>query len=707
MVKSMMLPLTPFGSRDNARIMVLLWTQLIIVVSTDQQAALTKKIPTDLICYQNYTLKNNFCYCSWKAGEESENATFTLNYSTLEDDAGDSFEAGHQTYYITDSSEIHFKKLIYVWVEANEEDKIYRSANITILLNKAVKLDPPDLKNISMEKRGKSVIVHWTRTDRFSDSMETIREIQYKLKEHSFVTVQCNTSETSNCFLTENDHTKLPICKESCTINLDGDKEHYIKIRQKYKESVWSEWSQSVFIPPDIDFNPQSSYKAGKLKNNGTRTLTLDWKLGRENQRDINYDITLTLLPCPDAKLHTRTKDNWFNTTISGASYNATIVAFNQAEHTPPWSLLIDEDERSDFENVTLSERQLILSWEKKRKKSAHYCTEWQTSAGKEIFSNITRNYKSNHIKISTDNFEIMQCYRIRIHTFNHSQHRTVKTAYYFRPSMFIGPGNLTVVNITSQSVLLQWNSFDLQKCYGLLKNWEIRITEHNTSISRRENSSVTQHLVEHLSLGFHCTFEVRGVTTYGEYTGKSVTFVSNSQTVLKDTNNKWIVFVVIAICLLLGVAIYVAGTRLRVYLFPVLPDPSKSNVLTLVPNNSNYIVCPKYLIDASSENQQTDFLKIETNVALNDSKMILKDPEIKQVVVTREIYDNDVFLVAEAETDLQFAYKKQVVAMTPGTGKEALIQEIRKLEDEDLTTEADLKENVAFLGVCEDAISV
>lgn len=44
----------------------------------------------------------------------------------------------------------------------------------------------------------------------------------------------------------------------------------------------------------------------------------------------------------------------------------------------------------------------------------------------------------------------------------------------------------------------------------------------------------MTQHLVEHLSLGFHCTFEVRGVTTYGEYTGKSVTFVSNTQTGLK-----------------------------------------------------------------------------------------------------------------------------------------------------------------------------
>lgn len=50
-----------------------------------------------------------------------------------------------------------------------------------------VKLDPPDLKNVSMKKHGKSVTVHWTRTDRFSDSMETIREIQYK---HSFATVR-------------------------------------------------------------------------------------------------------------------------------------------------------------------------------------------------------------------------------------------------------------------------------------------------------------------------------------------------------------------------------------------------------------------------------------------------------------------------------------------------------------------------------------
>ncbi|KAM5191550.1 interleukin-12 receptor subunit beta-1 [Mantella aurantiaca] len=711
----MMLPLTPCGSKDISRIIVLLWTQLIIFVSTDQPEDITKKTPTDLMCYQNYTIKDNFCYCSWKAGEKSQNATYTLYYRTLEKHASVGFDAGHQTYFITDSQEMHFKRPIYIWVEANEGDKIYYSTNITIVLNKAVKLDPPDIKNVSMEKHGSSVTVHWTRIDRFSESMQTRREIQYKVKEHAFVTDQCKAyeaSNTPNCVLIEYDHTKVPLCKESCTFNLDGNKEHYIQIRQKYEEGVWSEWSHSVFIPADMDYNLHASYKMGEIENYGIRTLRLEWKLGRENQGDINYDITLTLLQCPDAKLHTRTKNNWFNATISGGSYNATIVASNQAETSPPQSLIMDEDitathvSGSDFENVTLSERQLIIKWAKTTEKPATYCTEWKAFAGKGIVSsNITRKYQNNYVNISTDHFNFMQCYRIRIHTFDKSQHSTVRTAYYFRPSVHIGPENLTVANITSQSVLLQWNMFDLQLCQGLLKSWEITITDENTNISKREISTVTQHLVEHLSLGFRCTFEVRGVTIYGEYTGRSKKSVFNPWTDT-DTNNKWLPFMVIPICLLIGAAIYVTRTRLKMYLFPVLPDPSKSNVTTFVPNDSNYVLCPKYLIDTNSENRQTDSLMIETNVAIKNTKMIFKEPEIKQMAITSGILDNDIFVVAEDDTD-QFAYKKQAFAMTPSNGKEVLIVEIRKPNDDDLVTEVDLKENATLLSTCKDALCV
>ncbi|XP_072261229.1 interleukin-12 receptor subunit beta-1 isoform X2 [Pyxicephalus adspersus] len=712
----MMLSLTPFGSRNNARITVFLWIQLIFFASAEQQADTTKKSPTDLICYQNYTLKNNFCYCSWKSGEESRNATFILNYGTHEEDVVDYFEVGQETFFSADSSQMHFQEPINVWVEAYEKDNVYSSAKITVHLDKAVKLDPPDMETVTIEKHGRSVTVHWTRIDRFTnqnDFLSTTKEVQYKRNKTSsaMVSQECKlykTSRTPNCTKINFEETKLPICKESCTFDLDGNKEYYIQIRQKYTESVWSEWSQLVFIPADIDYNINTSYKEGTLEKNGSRTLRLDWKRGRENQGDINYDITFTLLPCPDAKLRTHTKDNWFNASISGASYNVTIVTFNQAEKTPPWSFTIDEDlTEICFEDITLSESQIIIKLGKNETKDPEtYCIVWQYSTEKEIsYSNITRAYGSNYISISTDNFHFMQCYRIHIHSFNTTQHRTIGTAYYFRPSMNIGPGNLTAVNITSHSVLLQWDNFDLQMCQGLLKNWEITITDHNTNISRRETSQSTQHLVENLSLGFNCTFEVKGITVYGEYTG-NVKYVLNS---LRDTdtNNKWLSFVMIPVCLLIGIVICVSKTRLRMYLFPVLPDPSKSNATLFASNDTSYILCPKYLSDASSENGHTGSLKIETDVPVTNTDMIFKEPDTREVAITSEIFDNDLFVVAETEMDLQFAYKKQVVAVTPGNGKEVLIQEIRNLKDEDLETETDLKENVALLGISENAICI
>lgn len=101
--------------------------------------------------------------------------------------------------------------------------------------------------------------------------------------------------------------------------------------------------------------------------------------------------------------------------------------------------------------------------------------------------------------------------------------------------------------------------------------------------------------------------------------------------------------------------------------------------------------MCPKYLIDTSSENRQTDFLKIELNEAIKDTEIIFKEPEIQQEAITIGFLDHDIFVAAEAETDLQFTYKKQVFSMTPGTDKESS------------TTE----ENVTLLNVCENAICI
>ncbi|XP_075060805.1 interleukin-12 receptor subunit beta-1 isoform X2 [Mixophyes fleayi] len=675
-MKMRMSTLTCYGSMTTAVIKTVCWILLFIFTSADLQTGMHKKYPTDLMCYQNYTSTENFCYCSWRAGEDSVNAIYTLYYFNQEQLKWDGYDAGNRTYHIFKSYEVHMKKNISVSVAAKEEGKEYWSANFTVLLDKAVKLDPPDQKNFTIKKKDGYVSIHWTRIDRFSDSMKTIKEVQCKINEHSFRMDRCllyKTSNPPNCILEA--EIELPICQESCTLVLDGHKGHHIQIRQKYEEGVWSEWSDSVFVPADIGYTLEPSYVHGKLDNTGMRNIKLKWKPSTEEQGDMKYDISFTLLPCPYATVRHQTKVNWFNSSISGASYNVTVTSSNQAEEAPTWSSLIKEDWKGiPFKSVNLSGKNLTMKWKWKTSEKASLCIEWRSVTGKEhIFSNLAGIYESNQA--------------------------TIPTAL-----LSIGPGNLTVMNVTAQSVLLKWDAFDLRECLGLLKNWVINLTDLNTNISTgeiSENASVTQYLVQDLPLGFSYTFEVNGVTIYGEHTGSSFKSVSSPVTAENDDSKGLPGRIALILLVVLAVVIIICFVIKRLIIYPDLPDPSNSNAATFVFSDNKYIVSPKYLMDTSCEDKHVDPLMIEPIGETEAIKVTVRETEVTDLVITKHLSDNDLVVMteaeAEAETDSQVEYRKQVVPMTPGSERESVIHFFGKLKD-DLAHQAELSKETDVL---------
>ncbi|XP_063811537.1 interleukin-31 receptor subunit alpha-like [Pseudophryne corroboree] len=503
----------------------------------------------------------------------------------------------------------------------------------------------------------------------------------------------------------------LPEIK-SCTIDLDGHKGHHIQIRQTYEEGVWSEWSDPVFVPADIGYTLEASYVPGKLDNTGSRSINLTWKPSTEEQGDMKYDISLTLLSCPDVTVHNQTKRNWFHSSISGASYSVTVTASNQAEKATTWSSVIEGDwTGKHFKSVNISENNLIMNWEVGRAEKTRYCIEWKSTTGEEVFfSNLTGNYERNQLNIPTGSFYPMQCYRISIHKLNQTQ-STVGTAYYFKPLLTVGPGNLSVVNVTAHSVLLKWDAFDLCECQQLLKNWVIFLTDHKTNVSRgeiSENSSVTHYLVQDLPLGFNYTFEVKGVTVYGEQTGSSFKSVSTPEKALND--NIWISartgLIVLAVAAFVALHCFVAK-RLSKRLCPDLPDPSNSNATTFVSRDNKYILSPKHLIDTSSEDKNDDPLMIETTGKTEANKVAVRKTEITDVVITQQLSDNDHAVTTEVETDFQFEYRKQLVPTTPGIEKETIIQFFGKLKD-DFAHQVELPKEIDTLLIHnEDMISV
>lgn len=667
-------------TQTSSRYGILCWILICVSAGQHTDTKEIKKTPQDLVCYQNYTLVENFCYCSWRPGEEAENPSYTLRYCLhREEEECDDFDANKETSYILTNDIVHMKRNISISVIAEETGQKYPSEVITLILDKAVKLDPADHRKTTITRKGGDVTLSWTRSHLFPAFLNTRKEVRYK--EHSSYPdpLPCRSSPPSSLLP---GRSGIPIYKEHCTFALDGRLGHYAQIRQKYEEGVWSEWSDPVFVPAEIGPVQIEEINTKRLNLAGIRKVLLRWNPGSKEDGDVKYLINVTFLACSEETRSHSTNHSWFHTNISGAAYNVSITASNQAQTASPWSEVIEEDWAAiPFQNVTLSGNNLTMKWKGKKAGKSSYCITYERK--EEIRENVT----NNHATVLTDDFLPMKCYKISIHKMSKSQ-MTVGTTYYLKPLLSEGPRNLTVINVTANSILLKWDPLDLQECQGILQNWIITRKDHESNISQEiyEDSSVTRHLAEGLPPGFNYTFEVKGITIFGEQTGSSSKSVFNPQTV-ENTNKKLpekIVGILIGL-LLAALVIMVSWFKIKHFVCQELPNPSKSNAATFTPSDNKYTLSPQHLVDTSSEEKSTEPLIIENNIKIEAIETAEEETQMLDPVSTKKIFDNELVMTegdTDVDADLQFEYRKQVAPMTPVSEKDAGDHFFEKLKD-------------------------
>ncbi|XP_077112437.1 interleukin-12 receptor subunit beta-1 [Ranitomeya variabilis] len=681
----MKLPLVSTGS--TAGINILCWMMLLIYVAFGQQKGINenKKTPEDLVCYQNYTSIDNFCYCSWRPGEESQNPNYTLQYCLLRDDECQHFGTGKLTHKILSNDIVHMRQNISFSVTAEEDGQTYTSKEISLILDKAVKLDPPN-KKITITRGDHNITVSWTRTDFFSGVLNTIKQVRYE--EHNLYSdpILCKSSTSTTCYPDSNG---IPNCKEYCAYFLSGHQSHNIQIRKTYEEGVWSEWSDLIFVPAVIGPIQRERIIIGGLNLAGIRNFSLHWKPSTKEEGTMNYHINVTFLPCFGVTTSNSTKNYWFNASISGAAYNVTVIAANQAQTASPWSTVIEEDGAAiAFENVTLSGNNLTMKWKGKKARKSSYCIVWKTDEMKRAnLGNLTKNL-TNKATILTDNFLPMKCYKIYIHRMGETQN-TVGTTHYFKPSFSIGPRNLTVINITFNSIHLKWDAFDLCECQEILQNWIIIIKDLETNVSKEtyENSSVTQYLAEQLPPGFNYTIEVKGITIFGEQTGssyKSIFIPQKADNTKKKILEKTVWIVVALLFLVLGIIF--SWYKINQCICQDLPDPSNSNATIFVTSDNKNISNQRCLVPSSPEEQSTEPLIIESSVKTEDNDIAVKEMEIPNLICNKNLFNSDLVITevdTEVEIDLQFEYRKQVTPMSPIVEKDTGIQFFEKINND------------------------
>ncbi|XP_069832767.1 interleukin-12 receptor subunit beta-1 isoform X2 [Dendropsophus ebraccatus] len=655
---------THAGSRTGMSI--LYWLLLLCYTTAGQQTGMnkTKKAPEDLICYQNYTLYDNFCYCSWRAGEDSQNPTYTLQYCLHRDDTECSyFNVGSLSYISLSNDVVHMRENISIEVIAEENGQNYISKQITLILDQAVKLDPPDHRKITITRKGNNITASWIRPEFFSVTLNTKKEVRYKrYKRHSLYSdpLPCKVKISTTC-----SEDGIPTCKEYCMFALDGDQGHDIQIRQTYEEGVWSEWSSPIFVPAEIGPVQIENITTRRLNHAGIRTVLLLWKPSTEEEGNMKFLIHFTFLPCSGVTTNYTTNQNWFQANISGAAYNVTIIASNQAQTASPWSTVIEEDCAAiAFKKVTFSGNNLTMKWKGKKTGKTRYSIVWKTSDMKE--EHFIKENLNNNATIQTDTFLPMRCYKICIHNISEN-HNTVGAVNYFKAVSSVGPRDLTVMNVTANSILLKWEAFDLHECQMILQNWIISSIDHETNVSNEiyENSSVTQHLVEELPPGYNYTFAVKGITIYGEQTGNSFKSVS-SPWKAENTSKRHIENIGIPVASLIALGLIVlAWCKIKECVCQDLPNPSNSIAATFPLNENKSNLSRPHLVHTSYEEKTTEPLIIETSMMIKT----VKETVTPDMVSTKRIFDNDIVMAdmdTEVETDLQFEYRKQVTPMTP-----------------------------------------
>ncbi|KAM4706789.1 interleukin-12 receptor subunit beta-1 [Discoglossus pictus] len=396
-----------------------------------------------------------------------------------------------------------------------------------------VKLDPPKKNDIKFIKHGNDLKMEWDKVKVVSEEL-FLKEAQYmKWGESRWINKRCDENESCS-----NTPSKEGNEKECCLLVLEKNHAYYVQIHQKFEGGIWSEWSDSVLVPADIVHSPEVHYSLGKLNKNGKRKLNLFWNDAGEEQGDVTYEIRLTLIPCGWNTIINSMGGNSKTLEIIGGVYNVTVVAVNAAGKGPSWTSVIEEDATRVFSgNISIFEsKKLKLRWEGEKRKKDKYCMVWKPTTTRDTSSKYKKNNSLTEADIPVGDFQPMQCYQITVHKRRDHKRRdhecrdhkcrdrTLGTTYYFTTSQNMGPANLVLTNLTAHSVLLKWDGFDLHECKRLLQTWVIITTDHEKNISKEsyEIASVTQHLISHLSSGSLYTFDIQGITIFGEKTGIS-----------------------------------------------------------------------------------------------------------------------------------------------------------------------------------------
>ncbi|KAM6332103.1 interleukin-12 receptor subunit beta-1 [Alca torda] len=426
-------------------------------------------------------------HCSWPPLGPSGNTSYLLTLCYASRGQCQQFQAGTGTTYTLNYRHVYVLINATAWVEARWGGHVHRTPNLTLHLDKAVKLHPPPT-GMPFTKTGGQLRLRVPRPPCHNQGPPPPqREARFRRKgDRSWTQV------------------KMPFAGAGVTCSLGRDGAFEVQLRHKlpHWSSYWSNWSSSIFVPEEILESPELSYQLGKLGRDGQRVLRLGWQRAPEEQGDVSYTLCTRMLACRCAQpaeedtVELGTEVTAHNLTLSGAEYEILLTAANAAGPGPARALRVPAEQRADlsFKDISVAGSTVTARWEAPSP-GITYCFEQQPlllGASKQDIC-IQREFPAKSIHVEKGALDTPACYRLAVHGWAPArgwstfalQHHYASNASLARPIH---------TNASDATVVLQWSPSPRAACPGALAKYLICHAAKGDNVTYAEADAAASH---------------------------------------------------------------------------------------------------------------------------------------------------------------------------------------------------------------------
>ncbi|KAI1891845.1 hypothetical protein AGOR_G00147930 [Albula goreensis] len=517
--------------------------------------------PADLKCYKNTTKPDTDFKCSWLPGASGENTTYTLHYCVTNGTFCGNFDVEERHSLVLFRESVIASREIDMWVEGHLGNRTHKSPVFSVILNEQVQYDAPFIEKIS--RSSGNLALYWKGLPK--EKQPVINEIQFRrLKDQMWTN---KTLESTGAEL------------EKLTLKVQSDTVYEVRVRRRAKQlrtHIWSAWSQIKTVPNEIDKQLEVRWEIGEL-NMGVRLLKLSWDAPHwsESAGGVQYVLTLNITRCQHKPVKISTNTTSYNTNVTASVVNISIIAINNVGTSPK-------------KTITIPAQFLANCPKGKPFKPlrAKKCVEWYE------LSDFAGAVSVNHCKTKNVKQMIHQITQgmkdfVRYHYFVHigqkNRARTIALCPIYKlegvPKQ--GPSNVTIVDVTHNSVLVSWEPIPRSHLQGFLKHYVIYITGQNYSKVDRVPESQTNYAIENVTPGSLYIVNVAGETVKGVGANTTGQILLNPKP-SRPAVPEWIIIVSIIVILALTIFCSFIIQRLKTELLPEIPKP----VITETPVN-------------------------------------------------------------------------------------------------------------------------